>query len=231
MMYKREKGSNYVISKNLGTALTMTKYDLNLKHVPTDFCGFVVLPDVFKKKYFGSFVFSLVIEGKPSIGMTSVCYEQGYKKDEINFEGRTLVPGYHVIPLDHIAYSDAVDDLTSDEEVEAQIKKNKYWMEMDETDALYYRTLMQAIVYIKNADEKFVSEVNQFSSKKSKREGEKKVYSSLPFIRVGMNFNLPKQYSVDHTIVSGHFRWQPYGSEKTLVKLIYIEPHLRTYDT
>jgi hypothetical protein len=54
--------------------------------------------------------------------------------------------------------------------------------------------------------------------------------SSVPITLVGYNWKKATIYSVDSTTVSGHFRWQPYGKELSMVKLIWIDAHTRTYN-
>lgn len=39
-----------------------------------------------------------------------------------------------------------------------------------------------------------------------------------------------RHYHVGSTLVSGHFRWQPCGTNKADVKLIWIDEHTRTYE-
>jgi hypothetical protein len=53
--------------------------------------------------------------------------------------------------------------------------------------------------------------------------------SQVDVTLVGFNFKKPKQYTVDGTIVTGHWRWQPYGPERQLVKLIWIDSHERSF--
>lgn len=55
--------------------------------------------------------------------------------------------------------------------------------------------------------------------------------SLVDMVLVGFNFKKPTVYSVDKTSVIGHFRWQPYGTQRSQVKLIWIEAHERTFKT
>jgi hypothetical protein len=54
-------------------------------------------------------------------------------------------------------------------------------------------------------------------------------HSPFEVVNVGYRYNKTIFFSKDHTMVSGHFRWQPYGPEKKLVKLIWIEEHVRKF--
>ena len=53
---------------------------------------------------------------------------------------------------------------------------------------------------------------------------------TLPVKYINFNFH-GKIYSIDSTVVSGHFRWQPCGTNKNETKLIWIEEHNRKYNS
>lgn len=53
--------------------------------------------------------------------------------------------------------------------------------------------------------------------------------SLLDMTLVGYDFKKPREYQVGETLVTGHFRWQPYGENRSKVKLIWIEPFTRQY--
>jgi hypothetical protein len=46
---------------------------------------------------------------------------------------------------------------------------------------------------------------------------------------VGFGYKKENLRHADESQVIGHFRWQPYGKERAQLKLIWIEPHIRTY--
>ena len=50
-----------------------------------------------------------------------------------------------------------------------------------------------------------------------------------PVVRVGHSFHKGMLHHVTDTTVSGHFRWQAWGPGLTLVKLIWIDEHVRTF--
>jgi len=52
----------------------------------------------------------------------------------------------------------------------------------------------------------------------------------VPVTLVGFDWRKPRVFGVDSTHVSGHFRWQPHGTKRGQVKLIWINEHLRTYN-
>jgi hypothetical protein len=54
-------------------------------------------------------------------------------------------------------------------------------------------------------------------------------HNTLDVMLVGYNFKKPITYNVGSTTVSGHFRWQPYGTGRQQVKLIWIDAHERHF--
>lgn len=218
--YIDNNGTNYVVSENLSVALSDSKLDLKHSYFPEKFNDFIYIPNFKLKKsdgeyltVIGTFVSieedifqaSMVWDPKDSgqVGLASLIFrinrKELHKKIPTKFEYLDGKKGTN----DH-------SDLESCADV-------------------IYRQLLNAITYISNTNEPLNEEINKFPSKASKQIAQKKIYTSLPFIRVGVNFNLPKQYSVDHSVVSGHYRWQPYGEGREQVKLIYIDPHFRHY--
>jgi hypothetical protein len=53
----------------------------------------------------------------------------------------------------------------------------------------------------------------------------------VPVTLVGFDWLKPPLYSVDNTQVRGHFRWQPVGVGRAQVRLTWVTPHTRTYNT
>lgn len=53
--------------------------------------------------------------------------------------------------------------------------------------------------------------------------------SLIDLIHVGYSFKKPNVYMIDKTLVTGHFRWQPWGHKRAKVKLIWIDQHERVY--
>lgn len=52
---------------------------------------------------------------------------------------------------------------------------------------------------------------------------------SIPVTLVSWNYQKPILYTKDSTWVGSHLRWQRYGSENSLLKLIWIKPHERKF--
>lgn len=48
---------------------------------------------------------------------------------------------------------------------------------------------------------------------------------------VGYGWMKMRRQLINETSVSGHFRWQPHGPNLSKVKLIWINEHLRKYNT
>ena len=53
--------------------------------------------------------------------------------------------------------------------------------------------------------------------------------SLLEMILVGFDFKKSRLFTAMSTSVSGHFRWQPYGPQRSKVKLIWIDQHVRNF--
>lgn len=99
----------------------------------------------------------------------------------------------------------------------------------------FIRYLMKCLIYINSGDPDLR---NQRAPKPPEREGKKlrqwyKAHineSLVDMIYVGYDFKKPIQYLVDKTMVCGHFRWQPWGHNRSKVKLIWIDPHERNFN-
>ncbi|MBY0413723.1 MAG: hypothetical protein K2Q18_06140 [Bdellovibrionales bacterium] len=90
-----------------------------------------------------------------------------------------------------------------------------------------YRTIINGIIYIYNNCEDMTQMINEFASKASKLETQKKIYTSKPFVELGKNFEILRLMKEESIGVRGHFRWQPCGVGRMQVKLTYVKPHSR----
>jgi hypothetical protein len=221
--YMKSEQKNYIISKNLVKALKATKLDVECKHLPKDFTAFIEIPDIEDH------------DGCPFKGFfVSINDEFGSDKITCGYllwspEHNDYLPGHINIEFDRektikeclLKYPYVVQSVDKSHK---SIVSKEYESEFHE----YMGVLFNAIVYINNSDDIQLTS-NKFATKKSKAEGQKRIYTPKMFHTVGYNLTLPREYTVDSTTVSGHFRWQPYGPGRTLVKHIYIEPHIRSY--
>jgi len=216
--YIKNSGKNYVLGKNLTQALRHTKTDVSCGRLPKNFSGFLFIP-TFKDE-----------EGLEVLGAFCNIHNNVLKIGFISQIDTKIIPGFLFLNLEenrivgdlqiNNVYHEAF--LNSDKKVDyKKSEKSPEWIDLS--------VLLNAIIYITNSCEELTEEVNQFSNKKSKYATEKKIYTSLPYIRVGFNFHLPHTFSVDSTMVKGHWRFQPCGPERAFIKHIYIEPHTRHY--
>jgi len=83
-------------------------------------------------------------------------------------------------------------------------------------------------IYLTNPTEDIISAVNEFSKKKTKREYEKKHYTSESFFNVDLNYKLVRAYEQDKEwFTNGHFRLQPVGKNREKRKLTFVKPHTK----
>ena len=90
--------------------------------------------------------------------------------------------------------------------------------------------IVKCLLYIESGEPDLKSEgvfIETKNSKKQRALAHKDQYP-FPVVRVGYGFH-HRAWHVDSTMVSGHFRWQPYGPGMSKVKLIWIDEHERKY--
>lgn len=120
------------------------------------------------------------------------------------------------------------------EEIDAAIERAKECSShpLSSPDAAIY--VMKALVYIDSGD----PDLRQYRAPRAETKNPKKLrrfmkehadHSLVDMTLVGFSFKKPRTYLVNEVAVTGHFRWQPYGTHRDKVKLIWIEPHVRHY--
>lgn len=102
-------------------------------------------------------------------------------------------------------------------------------LHQDYKDGVTDRCVFNALAYILSNDENLKAEVNQFATKKSKREGQLKVYTTSEFYPVGKDFQFVKLMTTENTWVDPFYRWQRCGPGWSKVKFILVKGHERTY--
>lgn len=92
----------------------------------------------------------------------------------------------------------------------------------------YTKALINGLIYARNQE--YEVNLSDFETGSTKAiETRKKINTHLPHQRFGDDFVLPKNWHYNATVVSGFFRWQRCGEKLSRVKLIYIDPHIRTF--
>ena len=216
---------NYIVSKNLCKALKATSSVVKTSYFPDNFQAYIEIPNLLDKvgdQIIGFFVSIVNKYGERRMYTSYITY---------NSDTKEYAPGYLNFELD--LYENMKDLVESYSYIERHVNKTDMSsakeIVMKSEYSEYIHVLMNAILYINNSKDLSLN-VNQFAKKRSKFETQKKIYTSKPFCVVGSNIFLPRVYQVDSTMVSGHFRWQPHGPGRSLLKHIYIDPHPRHYN-
>jgi len=71
---------------------------------------------------------------------------------------------------------------------------------------------------------------NKCKSTKGIKKYKRKYPLDIPIVYVGYNYKKHNFYSLDGTTVRGHFRWQPYGKKRSLIKLIWIDTYEKVFN-
>jgi hypothetical protein len=237
--YLDNKGNNYIVSNSLREALLNTKLDIKCSFLPKNFSAYIQTNNLFDQEgeeIKGVFV-DITDKYGPSFYMGFITF---------NREMKTYSVGHLNIPLEDKdksikeiveTYKTVYRGLTP--EVYEKLYGNIKGFQKQE-DGLAFSTktkyhdylhiIFNVILYIHYHNEPFEIKTNNFSSKTSKYVAQTKIYTTKPYILLGENFRKPKEYTCGEVGVSGHFRWQPYGPSKSLLKHIYIKPHTRNYN-
>jgi len=228
--YVDKKGGNYLFNKNLTVALANTRLDLKVKYLPKNFTGFFHLPNLRDNE--GDIIKGVFIDINDDFGNNL------YLGILVENSNKSLLVAHLNVPLEDKEIT--VEELIKKHEFVALYASNekeardgleppKFRKTTEQAEySSHHATIFNAILYIHNS-ENLLEKINEFSPKKSKREGQKKVLTQKSFYLVGENFELPKVYTCGEVKVSGHFRWQPYGKGKERKKLIFIDPYKKNY--
>lgn len=235
--YLENNGRNYIFEKSLTEALSETKLDLKVKYLPKEFTAFLDFKNLHDQD--GDLIKGVFVDIRNTPSHNLCMGFLAYHK-ELN--SHTI--GHLNIPLGHpeesiekiIKNHKEIIQTISDEDME-KIKSGEHINNLKSIkkvieEANYYKhikAVFNAILYINNSSEQIAEEKNIFSEKKSKSEAQKKIFTQKIFTVFGKDFTLPREYTCGQVGVKGHFRWQPYGPERSFVKHIYIMPHVRNY--
>lgn len=91
--------------------------------------------------------------------------------------------------------------------------------------------LMKCLLYIKSGEPDLTHEAGYYTptKKPKKLRQQQENFCRFDTVNVGYGFH-ERLYHVDATSVVGHFRWQPYGPERGMVRLIWIDEHARHFN-
>lgn len=235
--YQEKPNKNIIIHKELVKALSETKLDIKSKYLPKEFTAFLDLKDL--KDNDGDEVKGIFVdiaqeeEWMLYLGIVTYCNSPhphlavshlNIPLDDSDKPISEIVAGYkHIYSTVH---PDVFDRYKGGDH---QNMGGLYQLIFEGGYHKFIHAILNAILYIHHSPEQCIEIQNEFATKKSKLEAQKKIYTSKKFIVLGQNFSFPKEYSCGEVSVSGHFRWQPYGPGWSLMKHIYIKPHSRNY--
>jgi hypothetical protein len=89
---------------------------------------------------------------------------------------------------------------------------------------------LKVLLYIHTGDPDLQPEAKRYPCATNKEKYLRHIENHCPFTvhTIGYSFH-ERHRHIDSTVVTGHFRWQPYGPKLSKVKLIWIDEHSRNY--
>jgi hypothetical protein len=202
----------YVFSQPLSTALATIKKDLYVKYISKT-----------EKIYINFNNFKL----NDNVTITAIILDPTQAKAD-NLFVLAVINGVSVIACFDIDFNNPEACITS-----RALEEEKIYDNLTKIISSHTATVTQfasnALIYLNsgNPDMRSIKEV------KIPRKDYKVLQNTrLPvkdFILVGMNFKKPPLWNATQTEVSGHFRWQPCGVKLSKVKLIFIDPYIKTF--
>jgi len=217
--YNRE--NNYIFSKSLTQALTLTDMEISRDYLPSTFNGYFELPGVMgydSKECLG--IFATIFDGPKGKLLTMVLIDSE-KKEYPSFS-------YVRILLDRPTLKECVKScpIIHDVVVSGAIigKREEEFSKVPD----FFVPIINAIVFAANTQAPL--QLNSFEGNENAVKTQKKIFTHLPYRSFGEDFVMPREQHVDATVVAGHFRWQPHGEGRKLLKHIYISPFVRRYE-
>lgn len=231
--YKTHSHKNYVVAKTLTHAFSQTKIDIKGKYLPKDFTAYFEIrglkdndgeeiKGVFTRIANNSLVVGILTYNPISTGYSVSHFNSDLPKDEESIADKIKSFPYIEIGanLKNKTKSEVIDLIREGSTPEIKEFVPEYHN--------YIHVIFNCILYVTHCSE-LKDEINTFSTKRSKREWELKQYTKKSYTFVGRNFQVPKSYSAEDILVRGHWRWQPHGPERSLLKHIFIDPYLKNY--
>jgi hypothetical protein len=213
--YNDSTRKNYVFSKNLTEALSQTKIEQDTTIFTEERAFYFEMPETRDASLELQCVYGFTIQvGERFMLIVYMLVKQGSRWRTIDFtlqiqEGQSLSDEFKRVISGKI-----MDEIYPSTSI-------RYDLET------IYRTIINGIIYIYNNCEDMTQKINEFASKASKLETQKKIYTSKPFVELGKNFEILRLMKEESIGVRGHFRWQPCGVGRMQVKLTYVKPHSR----
>ena len=227
--YRSHAHKNYVVAGTLTKAFAETKLDIKGRYLPRDFTAFFEirgLVDDDGDEIKGIFVrisqtsILIALVSKNGKDYAASHFHSEIPKDDETIED--VIGKYSNIVLGKATKKDT-------EKFEEMVRRREYTPDIEITPCGYsehMHIIFNCILYVTHNPE-LEEEINIFSMKRSKREWEQKNCTSKSYIFVGRNFEVPKIYSAENILVRGHWKWQPYGVGRMLLKHIFIDPYVK----
>lgn len=235
--YKENPSKNYIFTKELTNSLKETKLDIKTKYLPDNFSGFIEMKGLLdhEGEEIKGFFIDIQNNDKKFIYMGFISYNRDNRNYNISHLNiplenndksiRELIGEYQYVcrginkkAVDKVLGGDTLNqDLIFDEKKQ----RGEYYD--------HFHAIFNALVYIANPQENMDEDINIFRGKAKKIATQKKIYTPKKFILLGKNFKMPKEYRCGEVGVTGHWRWQPYGPQNSLLKRIFIKPYIRNY--
>lgn len=233
--YIRDGKKNYRISKDFSKALADASLDISCKYIP-------------KKNISYNIQFHKDIILKSIFGEDNIAYRNCYVAIEDCTSEYDKKKGYLkrvmlVFPIyqdgtEYISTYDYINLVFEDDnqKVSEAIQNSANLLDsqkltQDGRGVIKYIT--NIVLYLNSGDpdlrELKKPNIPKLTKNIKKFEKKNKHKPLLDVIEVGYNYMKGINYSVSGTVVRGHFRWQPYGSNREQVKLIWIEEHPRNF--
>lgn len=89
---------------------------------------------------------------------------------------------------------------------------------------------LKVLLYINTGDPDLQPEAKRYPCATNPEKYIRHLENHCPFTILNLGYGFHERHRhVDSTMVTGHFRWQPYGPKLSKVKLIWIDEHARVY--
>jgi len=91
--------------------------------------------------------------------------------------------------------------------------------------------LLKCILYIHSGDPDLreYKPMRRPHSPKKQRQWLRENLSPIPITLVGFEYKKPRVMNAEEAFVETHLRWQPFGPNRSKVKLIWVKEHIRRY--
>jgi len=213
---KSDDINNYIITKPLASALSLTKTDIRCSYIPKNINGYLEIPELYDsdgEKILGIFFHTGEIQGESELTIGYMVFDKA--------------KGTFIPCMLNVAYKDT--DLLKDVISKfpfTEICTPKLTVEHPAVLNNYMATIINALIYIHNTNAELAEELNCFTGSRKAQERQRGIYTPHPYIVVGRNYKMPRAEASEH-MVSGHFKWVRFGVGHSYVRHQYVAPYHR----